>query len=77
MGTPSMIIRGSLEAFRDEPPRTRMVALLPGAPPAVVITTPALLPTSRSCGDVIAPLLKSFELMADTDPVASLFLTVP
>src|SRR5664280_2717565 len=77
IGTPSIIIRGSLEAFNDEPPRTRIVAPAPGAPPEFVITTPGLLPTSRSRGEVIAPLLKSFELTATIDPVTSFFLTVP
>ena len=77
IGTPSIIIKGSLEAFNDEPPRTRMVAPLPGAPPELVITTPGLFPTSKSCGEVIAPLLKSFEVTATTEPVASDFLTVP
>src|SRR5690554_899325 len=76
-GTPSTITKGSLEAFNDDPPRTRMVEPLPGAPPELVITTPALLPTKRSCGEVIAPRLKSLALTTSTEPVASDFLTDP
>jgi len=75
MGTPSITISGSLLALSDEPPRMRMVEPDPGAPPPEVICTPAILPDTSSCGDVMAPLLKSADVMAETDPVASSFLT--
>src|SRR5690554_7636646 len=76
-GTPSTITSGSLEAFREEPPLTRMVEPLPGAPPELVITTPALLPTNKSCGEVMAPRLKSLALTTSTEPVASDLRTDP
>ena len=76
-GTPSMMINGSLVADNEDPPRMRMVEPLPGAPLVDVITTPALLPTIRSWGEVIAPLLKSLALTVVTAPVASDFFTVP
>jgi len=77
IGIPSMMIRGSFEAFRDEPPRILIVAPEPGAPPEVLITTPGVLPTSNSWGEVIAPWLKSLELTLATEPVASDFFTLP
>ena len=76
-GKPSMMIKGSLLADMDEPPLILIVDPLPGAPPEEVITVPALLPTIRSCAEVIPPLLKSLELTVLTAPVASDFLTVP
>ena len=36
-GTPSITINGSLFAFKDEPPRIRIVDPAPGAPPLEVI----------------------------------------
>ena len=55
----------------------RIVAPPPGAPPELVMTTPAVLPTRRSWAEVMFPLLKSSALIAVTEPVASSFLTVP
>ena len=41
-GTPSMTIRGSLVAFKDEPPRIRMSPPPSGFPPLMVTTTPGV-----------------------------------
>ena len=76
-GRPSMTMSGSLEALMEEPPRIRMVAPAPGIPEPAVTTTPALLPRRRSAGVVMTPLLISSALTVETDPVRSLFLTVP
>ena len=77
MGSPSMTISGSFDALSDEPPRMRMVELLPGAPSLLITLTPATLPASMSCALVVMPLLSSSGLMALTEPVASSFFTVP
>ena len=76
-GRPSMTMSGSLEALMEEPPRTRMVAPEPGIPEPEVTTTPALLPRRRSAGEVMTPLLMSSPLTVETEPVRSLFFTVP
>lgn len=54
-GSPSITIRGSFDALRDEPPRIRMVDPEPGAPSPVVTTTPADFPLRISVGDVAIP----------------------
>ena len=54
-GTPSITINGLLDADIEEPPRTRIVAPAPGAPPSVITLTPAALPTNISVADVTAP----------------------
>ncbi len=75
-GTPSTTIRGSLEALSDEPPRIRIVPE-PSGPPEVVTTTPGVCPTSISCTEVASPASISSGLTTATEPVASLFFTVP
>ena len=76
-GRPSMTMSGLWSALRDAVPRMRMVAPAPGIPEPAVTTTPALLPRSRSAGVVMTPLLSSSALTVETEPVRSLFLTVP
>ena len=76
-GTPSITINGLLDADIEEPPRTRIVAPAPGAPPSVITLTPAALPTNISVADVTAPFTILSALIAVTDPVKSFFLAVP
>ena len=48
-GTPSTTINGSLDAFRDAPPRIRMLLPADGEPPELIICTPETFPLmSRS-----------------------------
>ena len=76
-GRPSITYSGVLEALMEEPPRMRTVAPEPGIPSPAVTTTPALLPRRRSVGEVTTPLLISSALTVETEPVRSLFFTVP
>src|SRR6478736_662415 len=76
-GTPSTTINGSLLALSEAPPRIRIVLPEPGAPPLDVIWTPATFPEISCSGVVMAPLLKSFAVIAVTAPVRSFFLLVP
>ncbi len=45
-GNPSKTIKGSFEAFNDDPPLIRISAFAPGAPPPVTLT-PATLPVIK------------------------------
>ena len=72
-----MTIRGSLEADKDEPPRILMEEPAPGPPPLLIIDTPGAFPCSRSAGEVARPLFNWSASTDTTDPVASLFFTVP
>ena len=72
-----MMYSGLQSALREAPPRMRTVAPEPGIPEPAVTTTPALLPRSMSAGDEMTPLLISSALTVETEPVRSLFLTVP
>ena len=76
-GTPSMTIKGSLEAFKEAAPRILMVAEDPGWPVAGVMRSPETLPSNIWSGETTAPRFTSSALMATTEPVISLFLTVP
>src|SRR5436190_13218734 len=76
-GTPSITINGSLLALSDAPPRMRIVLPEPGAPPLDDICTPATFPAINCSGVVMGPLLKSFAVMAVTEPVRSFFSLVP
>ena len=77
MGTPSITIRGALDADSEAPPRIWMDAPPAGSPPAVDTTTPGLAPTSRSWAVVARPASISEGFTTPTEPVASLFFTVP
>ena len=77
IANPSITINGSLLAFREEPPRTRIVAPPPGVPSLEITLTPAILPVIMSCAFVVIPLLILSGLIAVTEPVASFFFTVP
>ncbi len=77
MGTPSTTIRGALLAASDAPPRMRMLAPPAGLPPSVVTTTPGLAPTSRSWAVEARPASISSGFTTATEPVASLFFTMP
>ena len=76
IGNPSTTIKGSLLAANDDPPRIRMTASLPGVPEEVM-TTPDALPFNKPSTLVIAPLLKSLDVINSTEPVASFFFTEP
>src|SRR5687767_8967888 len=73
IGNPSITIRGSLLADNEDPPRIRIVEFAPGAPLFDVTETPANFPTTKSCGDVRTPWLKSLLPRLTTAPVASFF----
>ncbi len=75
-GKPSKIINGSFDAFKDEPPRIRISAFAPGAPPPVTFT-PEIRPLIKLSGVTFCPLLNSLAEICDTEPVASFFFTVP
>lgn len=45
---PSITIRGSLLADKEEPPRILMAEPAPGAPPGEIILTPAAFPLNAS-----------------------------
>ncbi|MOA10477.1 hypothetical protein D3C78_1303660 [compost metagenome] len=47
-GTLSIMISGSLLAFKEAPPRIRIVDVLPGAPLIEVTVTPAIRPEIAS-----------------------------
>ena len=76
-GTPSSTISGSLLAFREAPPRTRMVLPAEAEPLLDIICTPETLPLINCSGEETRPLLKSFDFTVATEPVRSLFLAVP
>ena len=77
MGTPSMTISGSFEAWSDAAPRMRIVELEPGPPSPGMMCTPGTLPLSMSWAETTAPRFSSSALIATTEPVMSFFLTVP
>ena len=77
IGRPSKTTSGSLFANNEDPPLILIVGTEPGEPPLVLIVTPATLPVNKLSTVTFAPLLKSFELIVLTEPVASFFLTVP
>ena len=58
-------------------PLILIVAPLPGAPEPCVTKTPAARPAKARSKEIEANLLKSSAFTVDTDPVKSLFLTVP
>ena len=74
---PSITIRGSLDAFSEEPPRIRIWAPLPGAPSLLVTLTPAIFPEIISCAFITKPLFFPSGFMAVTEPVRSFFLATP
>ena len=71
-----MTIKGSLEAPKEAPPLILIVEPAPGSPP-VFIAKPATLPFSKFSAVVIFPLLKSLEVIAVTEPVASFTVVDP
>ena len=77
IGTPSITINGSLVAFKEAPPRIRIVAPPSGWPPFDVTTTPGAAPTRRSCAEVARPASISSGFKVEMAPVASSFFTVP
>ena len=76
-GNPSITYKGSLLLEREFPPRTRMETWPPGAPDVLVTCTPAALPWIPWSKEVIGNFCNSSDLIDDTAPVKSLFLTVP
>ena len=76
-GTPSMTMSGSLFALSEAAPRIRIVEEEPGCPDGGVTSRPETLPTRAWPGVVMAPRFTSSLLIATTDPVMSLFFTVP
>ena len=77
IGTPSMTMRGSLEALSEAEPLMRMREPEPGPPSPGVTSRPGTLPLSMSWVLTTAPLLRSSALKAMMDPVRSSFFTVP
>ncbi|MNE80487.1 hypothetical protein D3C80_1770600 [compost metagenome] len=59
IGSPSITIKGSLEALKEDPPRILISAFAPGAPPPTTLT-PAIRPLINVSGVTLIPLLKSF-----------------
>ena len=76
-GTPSMTYSGSLLAFSEELPRMRTVVAAPGAPPPVVMLTPATLPWMSCSGLVIWPGTNCLASTVVTAPVMSWRRWVP
>ena len=76
-GIPSITISGLFSADNDAPPRILMLGAASGAPPLLVITTPATFPVNNWSDDTIAPWLKSSAVILATEPVASLTVVVP
>ena len=76
IGNPSIIIKGSFDAFNEAPPLILISEPDPGAP-LVFMDTPAILPFNKFSAVTTLPLLKFFESNVATDPVASSFLVVP
>ena len=76
-GIPSITISGLLFAERDAPPRILIFGAASGAPPLLVITTPATFPVNNWSDETIAPWLKSSAVMLATEPVASFTVVVP
>ena len=77
IGTPSITINGSLDAFKDEPPRIRICVPTPGSPELLVTFTPAIFPEIMSCAFTTRPLFFESGVKAVTEPVRSDFLTAP
>ena len=71
IGIPSITINGLFCALSDEPPLILIFGAASGCPPFDVILTPATLPFNNWSAETMAPLLKSFSVTAETDPVAS------
>ena len=76
-GIPSTTNNGLLLDLTELAPRIRMSIPAPGSPLLCEICTPAVLPCINCSGDVITPWLKSSEVTAVTEPVASLTVVVP
>ncbi len=72
-----MTIKGSLLAFKDEPPRMRMRLPAPGIPELDVIRTPGVLPKIKASGVEKEPFWKDLVFTLTTEPVKSLMLEVP
>ena len=77
IGTPSITISGSFEAFSEAAPRMRMREPEPGPPSPGVTSRPGTFPLSMSCVFTTAPRLRSSAFIAETEPVRSSFFTVP
>ncbi len=54
-GTPSTTISGSLLAFKEAPPRIRILLPPPALPPPLVTCKPATFPTNNCSEDAICP----------------------
>ncbi len=54
-GTPSITINGSLLAFKEAPPRMRILLPPPADPPLVVTCKPATLPCNNCSEELICP----------------------
>ena len=74
---PSMTYSGSLLLFMEVVPRTRTFAPAPGIPLDAVTSTPAVRPCKISGMFFTGWSLKLRAPMVDTEPVRSLFFTVP
>src|SRR5690242_4804852 len=75
--TPSTTNSGWPLPVTAELPLILIVVGPPGCPGSFKTGTPGALPCIRLSGEVKTPLLKSFSLIDETDPVRSLFLAVP
>ena len=76
-GTPSNTISGSLLAFSEAPPRTRIVLPEVGEPLLDMICTPEIFPLISCSGELTSTMLKSLLLTFVTEPVRSLLRCVP
>ncbi len=76
IGKPSIIIRGLLDAFIDEPPLILISEPEPGAP-LVVTVTPDTRPFSKFSAVTMLPFVKSSDVTDSTEPVASFLVVEP
>ena len=74
---PSTTYSGSLEPLKELVPRILMLTAPPGALVPVVTCTPAARPCSNLSKEVDWAACTSSILTEETEPVMSLFLTVP
>ena len=74
---PSITYKGSLPALMDVVPLIRIEVSAPGLPDNCVTCTPAALPCSAWSKDVTGTALRSSAFTETTEPVRSLFFTVP
>ena len=75
--TPSTMISGSFDAEIERVPRIRIEVVAPGSPVVAMMSAPAMRPWRAWSTETTGTSLMSLILTLATEPLSSVFFTVP